>query len=81
MRREELNQMGMVPLAVICGKIAHDSATEATIAEKAGELKHEWAMLVAQQTPPPSDHNEMTKLENKQATLRKRMIDFLSVAG
>jgi len=81
MQREELEQMGIVPLAVLCGELANDSEAEISVAETAGQLKHEWAMLVARQTPPPPDYNEMKNLESEQAALRKRMIDFLSVAG
>jgi hypothetical protein len=69
--------MSAVALAVQCGKIADHTCAEETLAEKARKLKHEWAMLMARQTPPPMVYKEMHALEDEEKTLRRRMIDFL----
>lgn len=73
--KEELEQITTVLLAVECGKIAEDQRADETVAEKACELKQEWAGLMGRQTPPP-DYKTMRALEVEE--LRRRMIQFLS---
>lgn len=76
--KDELLQMGVIPLAVLCGKLADDSTTEETIADQARKLKQEWALL---QIPMPIEYKVKNELEAKEAALRTRMIEFLHRAA
>jgi hypothetical protein len=78
LNKEELQQADVIVLAVLCGKCADDPATEKITAEKARQLKEEWASIVARQTPPPLEYKTMRQFEEDEAALRTRMIEFLS---
>ncbi len=74
--REQLERKGSTELAVLCGAVADSPSADADTAEKAVQLKHEWALLVAQQ--PQHVLAEQQRIEAKMESLKKRMAEFLA---
>jgi hypothetical protein len=76
MTKQELEQMGLTHLCVLCGKVADDSSMDATTAEKASKLKQEWVALIARETPS-ADYETHKKIEAEKQVLKARMVELL----
>jgi hypothetical protein len=75
--KHDLEKFNIIYLAVLCGQVSENPATDEKTAEKAWQLKREWIVLVARE-PTPS-HKEHREIESAKDELRKRMAEFLAV--
>lgn len=77
--KQELEQMDVIRLAVLCQKFADADSTDEAMAEKARQLKLEWVRLVARETPPPLTAKEHDQIQAEKQALKKRMVEFLKL--
>lgn len=78
--RQELEQLDIIRLAVLCQKLADADSADAATGEKARQLKLEWVRLVASETPPPLTAREYDQIQSDKQALKKRMVEFLEGA-
>jgi hypothetical protein len=76
--RQELEQVNIIQLAVLCQRMADDPTVDELIAHKAQKLKREWVVLVGRDTPPPPDFKMHQQVQKEMAELKERMVQFLS---
>lgn len=76
--KPELEALDLTKLAVLCGEVARKPPAVLGMDIKAAALRHEWGMLMASETPPPSDDKILQEIQNKKAALRIRIVEFLS---
>jgi hypothetical protein len=77
-KRDDLERLDLVELAVLCQKVADDFSVGTQTAEQAWQLKREWVVLVARETPPPRSYKENDEIQMQKAALKTRMVDFLA---
>jgi hypothetical protein len=75
-KKATLKQMSLTNLQVRCQQVADNVSMDATIAEKARQLRREWGSLVA--LGRPSTLKEQQQVKKKLAELKTRMVDFLA---
>lgn len=78
LRKRDIERLDLVELAVLCQRVADNSTVDADTAERAWQLKREWIVLVARETPPPRHVREMDEIQAQKAELKNRMVEFLS---
>jgi len=71
--------MDLTVLAVLCEKAANNPSVDAVTAKQAHKLKHEWAMLVARETPPPADYETHKQIQAEKSATKKRMVELLAI--
>jgi hypothetical protein len=85
--REELQSKQLTELAALCERVADGLAryprvdlepASSAVAQKAQELKLEWLLLTASQTSQPPAYREEIEMETEEASLKKRMVEFLA---
>jgi hypothetical protein len=76
--KEDLQRLDSSILAVLCKKVAEDTAIENEAAEKAWKLNREWALLMIRLTPQPIDYKVNDQLREEEKKLVIRMADFLA---
>ena len=72
----ELERKSLIELAVLCGNVAASPSANKSTVEKAHALRLEWVRL---HPSPYPVFEEQQKLEAKQESLKKRMVEFLAV--
>jgi hypothetical protein len=77
--KEDLGKLNIVWLAVLCQRVADNSAVSTNLAEKAAKLKQEWVLLVARETPHGSDFKTHAKIQGENAALKARMVELLTI--
>ena len=75
--KQELEGLDIIRLAVMCQKVADDALMDSNTAEKARQLKQEWVLLVARETPPPPSFAENEQIQVEKTALKKRMVELL----
>jgi hypothetical protein len=75
MRKDELERLQTVQLAVLCGQVANDSSIDDPTRTKAAEVKLEWGSVTARQLGP--DFKDHQKLIAEETAVRTRMIELL----
>lgn len=76
--KEDLERMAMPLLAVLCGKVAEDPKASSVEADQARDMKQEWALLVASETPPSPSLEVHKEYEAKMERLKRKMVSFLA---
>ena len=76
--REKLEGMGTTELAVLCGKVADSPTASSVEADQARDMKHEWALLIASETPPSPSLQARKDYEAKMERLKRKMVSFLA---
>jgi hypothetical protein len=76
--KEDLRRLDSSILAVLCKQVAENTAIDNDTAERAWKLNREWAMLMVQLTPQPSDYKLNDKLRDDERKLVVKMADFLA---
>jgi hypothetical protein len=75
-KREVLREKPLPELATLCERVALDRSCESHVSDYARVLRVEWMLLMASDSPPVLElHKQM---EKQRASLKKRMVDFLS---
>jgi hypothetical protein len=77
--KEDLGKLTIVWLAVLCQRVADNSAMEKNLAEKAAKLKQEWVLLVARETPHAPDFKTHEKIQEEKAALKASMVQLLTI--
>jgi glutamate/tyrosine decarboxylase-like PLP-dependent enzyme len=73
---QELERANENELAALCQRVADNRAAYlAADSEEASKLKSEWTAL---QLPPNLNYAIQTKIEQRKAHLRRRMVGFLA---
>lgn len=75
--KQALEKYNIIQLAVYCGQVADNSATDEKTAEEAWRLKREWVSLVAREPAP--NYKEHSEIEDTLAKLKTRMAEFLAI--
>jgi len=75
-KREVLQQKQLPELANLCERVSLDGACDLHISDYARVLRVEWMLLMAAHTPPIAELR--SQMEKQQASLKKRMVDFLA---
>jgi hypothetical protein len=73
--KQDLERLDSPILAVLCQQVA-DANKDADTAEKAWQLKREWALLMIRRTPPPPQYKLNEQLKDEKQELVKRMAEF-----
>jgi hypothetical protein len=76
-RREDLEALDSIFIAIMCKKLWQDESQDAATREKARELKEEWFQLTEPETPPLPGSEAAAQLELRLASLKSRMITFV----
>ena len=77
--KEDLENLNIVWLAVLCQRVADNSAMEKNLSEKAAKLKQEWVLLVARETPHAPDFKTHEKVQEEKVALKARMVELLTI--
>jgi hypothetical protein len=76
--KEDLERMAMPLLAVLCGRVAEDPKASSVEADQARDMKQEWTLLVASETPPSPSLEKHREYEAKMERLKRKMVSFLA---
>jgi hypothetical protein len=75
--KEELEQMNLTALSVLCRKVMEDTSMDSDTADKAAGLIREWTILVGRETPHAPDLKTHNEIQAAKQALKNRMVDFL----
>jgi hypothetical protein len=76
--KQELEQMHLTALSVLCRKVVEDTSVDSGIAGTAAGLLREWTTLVARETPNAPDLKTHEQIQAEKQVLKARMVDFLA---
>ena len=77
--KEDLGKLNIVWLAVLCQRVADNSAVSTNLAATAAKMKQEWVLLVARETPHAPDFKTHEKIQEEKAALKARMVELLTI--
>ena len=75
-RKQELEALDSVFLALMCKKMSQDESAAQDAREQARKFKEEWIHLTEPAVPPGSE-KELNQVKKQLDDLRARMVDFL----
>ena len=75
-RKQDLEALDSVMLAIMCKKISQDESAEPGAREQALRFKEDWIRLTEPEKPPRSA-KESEQIRRELAKLKARMVDFL----
>jgi hypothetical protein len=75
-RKQDLEALDSVMLAIMCKKISQDGSAEPSAREQARQFKEDWIRL-SEPERPPLNATESEQIRRELAELRARMVDFL----
>jgi hypothetical protein len=75
-RKQDLETLDPVMLAIMCKKISQDDSAEQAARERARQFKEDWIRLTEPERPP-RNAKESEQVRRELAQLRAQMVDFL----
>ena len=75
-RKEDLEALDSVMLAIMCKKISQDESAELDARDRARQFKEDWIRLTEPERPP-RNAKESEKIRRELAQLKAQMVDFL----
>lgn len=76
--KEEVARLDINLLAMYCQRVVDSGDATSAAAEEAGQLKHEWVMLIDSKTPPLPELKTQEDIDAYVERLKQRMVNFLS---
>jgi len=75
--KQDLENLDITRLAVLCHQVADNLAMDRDTAAKAARMKQEWVLLVARETPHAQDLKTHEQIQKEKAALKARMVELL----